>query len=127
VGFTAKNQVGEVGDLRHVTVSPSGPADRVQARVPRQHQPPDPRHPEAGQPGPAVLLQLGRCLAGLARSGLGMVELALLAEESGYVLHPVPWWATVGLATQHPGSPPVAPESSPLRLPSSRRTTAVSR
>lgn len=28
---------------------------------------------------------------------LDMVELALLAEESGYALHPVPWWSTVGL------------------------------
>jgi acyl-CoA dehydrogenase len=39
--------------------------------------------------------------------GLGMVELALLAEESGYVLHPVPWWATVGLAV--PGTAPRVP------------------
>lgn len=29
---------------------------------------------------------------------LGMVELALLAEEGGRVLHPTPWWSTVGLA-----------------------------
>jgi alkylation response protein AidB-like acyl-CoA dehydrogenase len=29
---------------------------------------------------------------------LGMVELALLAEEGGRALHPTPWWATVGLA-----------------------------
>jgi alkylation response protein AidB-like acyl-CoA dehydrogenase len=29
---------------------------------------------------------------------LGLVELALLAEESGRVLHPVPWWSTIGLA-----------------------------
>jgi acyl-CoA dehydrogenase len=28
---------------------------------------------------------------------LGMVERAVLAEESGYALHPVPWWSTVGL------------------------------
>jgi acyl-CoA dehydrogenase len=39
--------------------------------------------------------------------GLGMVELALLAEESGYVLHPVPWWVTVGLAV--PGTAPQVP------------------
>jgi alkylation response protein AidB-like acyl-CoA dehydrogenase len=29
---------------------------------------------------------------------LGMVELAVLAEESGRALHPVAWWATTGLA-----------------------------
>lgn len=29
---------------------------------------------------------------------LGMVELAVLAEESGRALHPVPWWTTAGLA-----------------------------
>ncbi|HEV2885541.1 MAG TPA: acyl-CoA dehydrogenase [Jatrophihabitans sp.] len=29
---------------------------------------------------------------------LGAVELALLAEEGGRVLHPVPWWVTVALA-----------------------------
>lgn len=29
---------------------------------------------------------------------LGMVELALLAEESGRALHPAPWWASAGLA-----------------------------
>jgi alkylation response protein AidB-like acyl-CoA dehydrogenase len=29
---------------------------------------------------------------------LGIVELALLAEESGRALHPVSWWATAGLA-----------------------------
>lgn len=28
---------------------------------------------------------------------LGMVELALLAQESGYALHPTPWWTTVAL------------------------------
>jgi len=39
----------------------------------------------------------------LARQGwldpdIGMVELGLLAEESGRALHPAPWWVTVGLA-----------------------------
>jgi acyl-CoA dehydrogenase len=29
--------------------------------------------------------------------GLGMVELGLLAQESGYGLHPTPWWTTVAL------------------------------
>ncbi|HEY3259287.1 MAG TPA: acyl-CoA dehydrogenase family protein [Pseudonocardiaceae bacterium] len=29
---------------------------------------------------------------------LGMVELALLAEEGGRALHPAPWWPTAGLA-----------------------------
>lgn len=29
---------------------------------------------------------------------LGLVELALLAEENGRALHPAPWWATVALA-----------------------------
>jgi len=29
---------------------------------------------------------------------LGLVELAVLAEESGRALHPVPWWGTAGLA-----------------------------
>ncbi|WP_433241218.1 acyl-CoA dehydrogenase family protein [Streptosporangium sp. CA-135522] len=29
---------------------------------------------------------------------LGMVELALLAEEGGRALHPAPWWATAGQA-----------------------------
>lgn len=30
--------------------------------------------------------------------GLGVVEAALLAEEGGRALHPVPWWASAGLA-----------------------------
>jgi len=29
---------------------------------------------------------------------LGLVELCLLAQESGYALHPTPWWSTVALA-----------------------------
>lgn len=29
---------------------------------------------------------------------LGLVELVVLAEESGRALHPTPWWATAGLA-----------------------------
>ncbi|MFG3690378.1 acyl-CoA dehydrogenase family protein [Micromonospora sp. NPDC047740] len=32
---------------------------------------------------------------------LGMVELALLAEESGRCLHPTPWWTTVALAAPY--------------------------
>ncbi|HCT80069.1 MAG TPA: acyl-CoA dehydrogenase [Micromonosporaceae bacterium] len=31
---------------------------------------------------------------------LGMVELGLLAQESGYTLHPTPWWTTVALTAQ---------------------------
>lgn len=45
-------------------------------------------------------------------SELGMVELALLAEESGYTLHPVPWWSTVGLV-----APIYAGLHTELRLP----------
>ncbi|PMR62085.1 acyl-CoA dehydrogenase [Verrucosispora sp. ts21] len=32
---------------------------------------------------------------------LGMVELTLLAEESGRCLHPTPWWTTVALAAPY--------------------------
>ncbi|MCI4066442.1 acyl-CoA/acyl-ACP dehydrogenase [Micromonospora sp. R77] len=32
---------------------------------------------------------------------LTTVELALLAEESGYALHPAPWWSTVALAAPY--------------------------
>ena len=32
---------------------------------------------------------------------LGPVELGLLAEESGYALHPAPWWTTVALAAPY--------------------------
>lgn len=32
---------------------------------------------------------------------LSAVELALLAEESGYALHPAPWWSTVALAAPY--------------------------
>lgn len=31
---------------------------------------------------------------------LGMVELGLLAQESGYALHPSPWWTTVALTNR---------------------------
>lgn len=31
---------------------------------------------------------------------LGMVELGLLAQESGYTLHPTPWWTTVALTAR---------------------------
>jgi alkylation response protein AidB-like acyl-CoA dehydrogenase len=43
---------------------------------------------------------------------LGLVELGLLAEESGYALHPTGWWATMALAApayRAAGEPPVAP------------------
>jgi acyl-CoA dehydrogenase len=45
-------------------------------------------------------------------AGLNTGDLALLADESGYALHPVPWWSTVGLvAPAYAGtrSPPQAP------------------
>ncbi|MBM0236030.1 acyl-CoA/acyl-ACP dehydrogenase [Micromonospora sp. ATA32] len=32
---------------------------------------------------------------------LSAVDLALLAEESGYALHPTPWWSTVALAAPY--------------------------
>ncbi|MEU1885926.1 acyl-CoA dehydrogenase [Micromonospora rifamycinica] len=43
---------------------------------------------------------------------LGMVELALLAEESGRCLHPTPWWTTVALA-----APYLRAAGEPLGLP----------
>ncbi len=45
-------------------------------------------------------------------SEVGMVELALLAEESGYALHPIPWWSTIGLV-----APVYAAAQAELRLP----------
>ncbi|KAA2265811.1 acyl-CoA dehydrogenase [Solihabitans fulvus] len=36
---------------------------------------------------------------------LDLTTLALLAEESGYVLHPTPWWSTLGLPPTTPATP----------------------
>lgn len=48
---------------------------------------------------------------------LGLVERAILAEESGYALHPVPWWGSLALPTSADvaaGSPvAVAPTGRP--------------
>jgi alkylation response protein AidB-like acyl-CoA dehydrogenase len=40
---------------------------------------------------------------------LGLVELAVLAEEAGYALLPAPWFSSVGLAAPALGGPPARP------------------
>ncbi|MEU5911436.1 acyl-CoA dehydrogenase family protein [Micromonospora sp. NPDC047527] len=52
---------------------------------------------------------------------LGMVELTLLAEESGRCLHPTPWWTTVALA-----APYASAAGEPLTVPATLADGAAS-
>jgi acyl-CoA dehydrogenase len=56
---------------------------------------------------PASWGQLGRL--GWLDDELGMLELAVLAEETGYALYPGPWWSTVALAAPAWGAIPTEP------------------
>lgn len=56
---------------------------------------------------PASWEQLRRL--GWLDDDLGMLELAVLAEEAGYALLPAPWWSTVALSAGVLGQVPQAP------------------
>jgi alkylation response protein AidB-like acyl-CoA dehydrogenase len=56
---------------------------------------------------PASWGALGRL--GWLDDELGVLELAVLAEEAGYALYPGPWWSTVALAAPAWGTVPTEP------------------
>jgi alkylation response protein AidB-like acyl-CoA dehydrogenase len=56
---------------------------------------------------PASWAELGRL--GWLDDDLGVLELAVLAEETGYALYPGPWWSTVALAAPVWGTTPTEP------------------
>ncbi|MFI7492571.1 acyl-CoA dehydrogenase family protein [Micromonospora echinaurantiaca] len=87
-GFTEQQR-----HLREVTrgyLAERYPPDRVAALADGGGHDPD---------GWAPLVDLG-----WRDADLGLVEQAVLADESGYALHPVPWWSTLSAAL--PGTAP---------------------
>lgn len=87
-GFTEQQR-----HLREVTrgyLAERYPPDRVAALADGAGHDPD---------GWAPLVRLG-----WRDADLGLVEQAVLADESGYALHPVPWWSTLSAAL--PGTAP---------------------